>query len=125
MLNATVDVFGRTLAAEFAKNEPHGPSRRALEMQLPRTPQNSPSQKVYIGNVPWTATGEDLNDILSGYGNILDIKVHGDEHRGIAFATFADLDAAEAFVNAGCQTGVRLSNRLLRVDYAIPRQEDR
>ncbi len=57
--------------------------------------------KVYVGNLSWQASEQDLKDLFAGAGNITEAKIVMDREtnrsKGFAFVTFAtDEDATKA-----------------------------
>merc|ERR1712072_596919 len=76
---------------------------------------------LYIGNLPWSATNEDLSGFLSGYGEIVSCdtgSVRNGRSRGWAIVECPSADAAEAMIANcngaeldGCALAVRLDNK--------------
>lgn len=80
------------------------------------------SKSIYIGNLPWSATEEQVRDLFAEYGNVLSVKLISDRDtgraRGFGFVEMEDADAAravEALDNAS------FGGRTLRVNEAKPR----
>lgn len=78
------------------------------------------SKKLYVGNLPFTATDEELNTLFSAYGpvsvNIIKDRETG-RPRGFAFVEVENGDAAIAEIN-----GKDLGGRNLTVNEARERQ---
>ncbi|MEC8190836.1 MAG: RNA-binding protein [Verrucomicrobiota bacterium] len=84
------------------------------------------STRLYVGNLPFEATGDDLNEIFSQTGEveeaIIVTRPGGGRPRGFGFVTMADeQDAAEAIRQLN---GQELGGRQLRVNVAKERQEN-
>ena len=83
------------------------------------------STRLYVGNLSFEATGDDLNEIFSQTGEveeaIIVTRPGGGRPRGFGFVTMADeQDAAEAIRQLN---GQELGGRPLRVNVAKARQE--
>lgn len=83
------------------------------------------STRLYVGNLSFEATGDDLNEIFSQTGEveeaIIVTRPGGGRPRGFGFVTMADeQDAAEAIRQLD---GQELGGRPLRVNVAKERQE--
>ena len=83
------------------------------------------STRLYVGNLPFEATGDDLNEIFSQTGEveeaIIVTRPGGGRPRGFGFVTMADeQDAAEAIRQLN---GQELGGRQLRVNVAKERQD--
>ncbi|MEC7609184.1 MAG: RNA-binding protein [Verrucomicrobiota bacterium] len=84
------------------------------------------STRLYVGNLSFEATGDDLNEIFSQTGEveeaIIVTRPGGGRPRGFGFVTMADeQDAAEAIRQLN---GQELGGRQLRVNVAKERQEN-
>ena len=84
------------------------------------------STRLYVGNLPFEATGDDLNEIFSQTGEveeaIIVTRPSGGRPRGFGFVTMADeQDAAEAIRQLN---GQELGGRQIRVNVAKERQEN-
>ncbi len=81
--------------------------------------------KLYLGNLPFDVTEEDLRTILSEHGAVNEISVLKDKFtgqgRGFAFATMNTPEAATAAINA--LNGKDWKGRALTVNEARPREE--
>lgn len=94
-------------------------------------PQQDPT-KLFVGNLPWSMTEEDLTSLFSEYGELEDIHLVTDRYsgrsRGIAFVKYAG-DDGEANAKAAMEAvnGQEHDGRELRVNVAEPRKprEDR
>lgn len=83
------------------------------------------STKLYVGNLPFDVTEEDLRNMLSPHGPIEEINVVMDKFsgrpRGFAFATMNTQEAANAAILA--LNGKDWKGRALTVNEARPREE--
>lgn len=81
--------------------------------------------KLYVGNLPFDITEEDLRNVLSEHGPVNDIAVIMDKitgrARGFAFATMNTEEAAKAAIVA--LNGKDWKGRALTVNEARPREE--
>ena len=83
------------------------------------------STKLYVGNLPFDVTEEDLRNMLSQHGPVNEIAVVMDKitgrARGFAFATMNTAEAAKAAMVA--LNGKDWKGRALTVNEARPREE--
>ena len=80
------------------------------------------SKSIYVGNLPWSATEEQVQDLFAEYGNVLSVKLVSDREtgraRGFGFVEMEDSDA-DAAIEA--LYTVSFGGRTLRVNEAKPR----
>ena len=80
--------------------------------------------RIYVGNLPYTVGNEQLAQIFSAYGEVIQATVVMDrdsgQSKGFGFAEMADTAARAAIASLN---GTTLDNRTLRVSEAQPRQE--
>jgi RNA recognition motif-containing protein len=81
---------------------------------------------LYVGNLPWTTTKEDLGDHFSQYGKIRETRIITDKEsgksRGFGFVEFTtDAEAQAALAEDGQEYG----GRTLRVNLANRQREER
>jgi RNA recognition motif-containing protein len=72
--------------------------------------------KLYVGNLSYSTTKEDLEKLFSGYGEIREVKVI--EGKGFGFVELSSPAEAEKAKEA--LNGTDYSGRTLRVDEARP-----
>jgi len=81
--------------------------------------------KLYIGNLSFDATEQDLTDLLGAHGQVSEVLVMMDKMtgrpRGFAFATMADWQGADAVIKA--LHGQDFMGRPLTINEARPREE--
>ncbi|WP_027183560.1 RNA recognition motif domain-containing protein [Desulfovibrio inopinatus] len=77
---------------------------------------------IYVGNLPWSTTEDELSDLFSQHGEVISAKIITDREtgrsRGFAFVEMEKPDADEA-INA--LSGVDFGGRILKVNEAQPR----
>jgi len=84
----------------------------------------SMSKTVYVGNLPWTVTNDDLQQAVSRHAEVISARVATDREtgrsRGFGFVEVQD-DQAEAVI--GNMNGIEWEGRALTVNEAKPREE--
>ena len=79
-------------------------------------------KSIYVGNIPFSASEDDLRDLFSEYGAVQSLKFVNDREtgrfRGFAFVEMEDADALAAIE---ALDGSALSGRTLKVNEAKPR----
>jgi cold-inducible RNA-binding protein len=83
------------------------------------------NSKLYVGNLAYTTSETDLQDMFSAHGTVIEVKVPMDREsgrpRGFAFVTMATPEAAQAAILA--LNGTAVGERTLTVNEARPREE--
>lgn len=81
--------------------------------------------KLYVGNLPWNTSAEELKSAFSQYGNVEDCFIPSDRAtgrpRGFAFVTMSDEQSATAAISA--LDNQDFGGRTLRVNAATPQGE--
>jgi RNA recognition motif-containing protein len=81
------------------------------------------AKNIYVGNLPWSTTDEELNDMFAEYGNVSSAKIIYDREtgrsRGFGFVEM-DNGAEEAISSLN---GSMVGGRSLKVNEARPREE--
>jgi cold-inducible RNA-binding protein len=81
------------------------------------------SKKIYVGNLPFSATADDLREAFRNYGTVASAQVVSDREtgrsRGFGFVEMSD-GADEAIDNLN---GSQLGGRTLTVNEAKPRED--
>ena len=76
-------------------------------------------KKIYVGNLPWSASEDDLNELFSSFGTVHSAAVVSDRDtgrsRGFGFVEMDDADADKAIAAVN---GRDLGGRALRVNQA-------
>lgn len=80
--------------------------------------------KIYVGNLSYQASAEDLTSFFQTYGNVIDAKIITDRDsgrsKGFGFVTFETPEAANAAV---ASDGTEVKGRALKV--SIAREQER
>ncbi|MFC5051641.1 RNA recognition motif domain-containing protein [Rubritalea spongiae] len=81
--------------------------------------------KMYVGNLSFNSTKQDLESFFSQYGSVTDVHLPEDREtgrpRGFAFVTMDSKSAMEAAIKGS--DGKDLDGRNLKVNEAKPREE--
>jgi RNA recognition motif-containing protein len=79
-------------------------------------------KSIYVGNLPFTATEDELRDLFSAYGTVHEARLMSDRDtgrpRGFGFVKMEDSDADEAIRSLN---GKDMGGRSLRVNEAEAR----
>lgn len=79
---------------------------------------------LFVGNLPFSVTQQDLTDAFSEYGTVKTVKIPTDREtgrpRGFAFVDMAEAEEAKAIEELD---GATWDNRQIRVNKAEPRPE--
>lgn len=80
------------------------------------------SKSIYVGNLPWSATEDQIRNLFSQYGTVNSVNLITDREtgraRGFGFVEMAAADAAGAIE---ALDGTSLEGRNLKVNEAQPR----
>ncbi|KAH8675780.1 hypothetical protein BX600DRAFT_453557 [Xylariales sp. PMI_506] len=113
--------FGRRISVYRRKydNPLNGPSKEEAIK-----PKNQPTRYLFIGNIPYSASDADLNNLFRTVDNVLAVRIAVDRTtgwpRGFAHADFTDVESAKAALEK--LGNVTLGKRRLRIDYAQGRE---
>jgi cold-inducible RNA-binding protein len=81
--------------------------------------------RIYVGNLPYSADNQQLIDLFSAYGEVVEATVVTDrdtgQSKGFGFVQMASDDAAHQAISS--LNGTMLGNRTIRVNEAQPRTE--
>lgn len=84
------------------------------------------SKNLYVGNLPWSATEEEVRSTFEAFGEVTSVKLIEDREtgrpRGFGFVEMDDAGAREAISNLD---GKDFGGRNLKVNEARPREERR
>ena len=82
------------------------------------------SQRIYVGNLPFSATTEEVEELFSGFGEVISVALPTDREtgrpRGFGFVEMEDAAANEAI---RALDGTDFGGRNLRVNSAQPREQ--
>jgi RNA recognition motif-containing protein len=85
------------------------------------------STKLYVGNLPYNTTQEELSELFGKHGEVVEVALITDREtgrsKGFGFVTMADAAAAQQAIQR--LNGTSLNNRTLTVNEARPREERR
>jgi len=91
-------------------------------MEETSSEQKTTSNKVYVGNLPWSVDDGKLKELFSEYGEVEEASVVKEKfsHRskGFGFVTFKAEDSAKTAVSK--MNGKEIEGRALKVDIANP-----
>ena len=84
------------------------------------------TQRIYIGNLPYTASQEEVEQLFAAHGEVLSCALPTDRDtgrpRGFGFIEMSNEDAAKAIQ---ALDGTDLGGRSLNVNEARPREDRR
>jgi RNA recognition motif-containing protein len=82
------------------------------------------SKNIYVGNLSWSTTEDEVRSAFEAYGNVTSVKLVEDREtgrpRGFGFVEMDDSGALEAIKNLD---GKEFGGRNLKVNEAKPREE--
>lgn len=78
---------------------------------------------VFVGNIPWASTEEELTDLFSDHGKVVNFRLLMDREtnrpRGMGFCELDSKESCQSVIDA--LNGYEVHGRELRVDHARPR----
>lgn len=87
--------------------------------------QMDSNNKIYVGNLPYSVTGDQLREIFAGIGEITEAVVISDKFsgrsKGFGFVTFADDASAQKAVDE--MNNKDMSGRPLKISIARPMEK--
>lgn len=95
---------------------------RNLKVALAQPPlkPGQPISKLYLGNLSYSVTEDQIRELLGEFGDIVSISLVSD--RGIAFVEFATTDGAVEAMDE--LNGQEFEGRVLRIDFAGANKRD-
>ncbi|OGB88084.1 hypothetical protein A3H38_03420 [candidate division WOR-1 bacterium RIFCSPLOWO2_02_FULL_46_20] len=82
-------------------------------------------KSIFVGNLPWSATNEELEQKFSEFGPVKSARIVNDKFsgksRGFGFVDMEDADAAKAIA---AMSGQKWGDRELTVNEAKPKSND-
>ncbi len=82
------------------------------------------AKTLYVGNIPWSTKEEDLQQLFSQFGEVLECRIITERatgrSRGYGFVEVGDDDLQEIIEKAN---GIELDGRKLVVNEAKPREQ--
>lgn len=84
------------------------------------------SKRLYVGNIPYDTTENDLRELFAAHGEVLSVSVVEDRDTGRprGFA-FVEMEAAAADAAMTALSGRMLGDRSLNINEAKPRESTR
>ena len=82
------------------------------------------AQRIYVGNLPYTATEDEVHSLFGEYGEVLSVALPTDRETGRARGFgFVEMSAGEAAKAIDGVNGKEFGGRTLNVNEARPRQD--
>jgi RNA recognition motif-containing protein len=82
--------------------------------------------KIYVGNLPFGATEEDVRALFEAHGAVHSVSLITDRYTGQPRGFgFVEMDETTAKAAISAVNGQEISGRALKVDEAKPRRDDR
>ncbi len=79
-------------------------------------------KSIYVGNLPWSATEDQVQELFAEYGTVLSVKLVSDRDTGRARGFgFVEMDDADAPAAVEALDNATFGGRTLRVNEARPR----
>eukprot|EP00708_Paratrimastix_pyriformis_P002921 GAFH01001682.1.p1 GENE.GAFH01001682.1~~GAFH01001682.1.p1 ORF type:complete len:271 (+),score=90.77 GAFH01001682.1:434-1246(+) len=111
-------IDGRTVRLDFAEARQERPARSPVAPA--EGPKNPPSEKLFVGQLDFAATKEDLNAAFGRFGTITDVHIVMDKMtrrpKGFGYVSFQTVEQAQAAMQA--MNGVAIRARPVRIDFA-------
>ena len=80
---------------------------------------------IYVGNLSWSTSEDELNNLFSGYGEVTSANIIMDRFtgrsRGFGFVEMSNDEEGQAAIDA--LNGTEFGGRTLKVNVARPREE--
>ena len=81
--------------------------------------------EIYVGNLPWSISDQDLADAFGAYGNVEKASIISDRDsgrsKGFGFVTMNDADEANKAIEG--LNGTEMGGRNVKVNEAKPRED--
>ncbi len=80
------------------------------------------SKSIYVGNLPWSATEDQVRNLFAEYGTVNSVNLVSDRETGRARGFgFVEMAAADADAAIQALNGSNMDGRSLKVNEAQPR----
>lgn len=80
------------------------------------------TKSLYVGNLPWSATEEEVRNLFASHGSVRSVKLVSDRETGRARGFgFVEMDEADAPTAMEALDGSSFGGRTLRVNEAQPK----
>lgn len=121
------EIDGRTINLDYATQRPSreaGAKDRVNARARSFGDQASPeSDTLFVGNIPFGASEDNLRDLFGEAGNIMGIRLPTDAEsgrpKGFGYVQFSSIDEARQAFND--LNGAELNGRPVRLDFSTPR----
>lgn len=81
---------------------------------------------IYVGNLPWSATEDQVRDLFAAHGNVESVRLMTDRDTGRARGFgFVEMDKADAIKAIQALNGADMDGRALKVNESKPREPRR
>lgn len=78
---------------------------------------------IYVGNLPWSATEEEVHDLFAPHGTVESVRLITDRDTGRARGFgFVEMDDEGAAAAIGALDGTEMGGRALKINEAKPRE---
>ncbi len=82
------------------------------------------TKSLYVGNLPWSATEDEVRNLFASHGNVNSVKLVSDRETGRARGFgFVEMDDADALAAVEALNGTTFGGRTLRVNEAQPKPQ--
>jgi len=82
------------------------------------------TMSLYVGNLPWSATEEQIQNLFAEYGNVISVKLVTDRDTGRARGFgFVEMEADDARKAVSALDGAEYEGRNLRVNEAEKKEK--
>ncbi|KAJ9643191.1 nuclear localization sequence binding protein [Knufia peltigerae] len=120
------DLDGRALNVDFANARPDAGQKQDNRRKSYGDQVSEPSDTLFLGNLSFDCTQEDVTDAFGPHGTVLGIRLPTDREtgapKGFGYVTFASIEEAQAALEA--MQGGYIKSRPVRLDYSQPRQQN-
>ena len=80
------------------------------------------TKSLYVGNLPWSATEDEVRSLFASHGSVNSVKLVSDRETGRARGFgFVEMDDADAAAAVEALDGTSFGGRTLRVNEAQPK----
>ncbi len=84
------------------------------------------TKSLYVGNLPWSATEDEVRDLFSQHGEVLSVKLITDRETGRARGFgFIEMNANSVGTAIEALDNFSFNGRVLKVNEARPREQFR
>jgi len=120
------DLDGRTMNIDYANKKKDPRERQETRGQRYGDQLSEPSDTIFLGNLSFEATEDDVNNIFAPFGTATGVRIPTNPEdgsvKGFGYVTFGSIDEAKAALE-GAQ-GSFINNRPVRMDFASSRRQN-